>query len=243
MWRFALLLAYLIVPTPLWAQQTNYRQIVYFDAKNHKLPLSTGASYAVETEYIDSLRAIERWYSAPQKVREVASFSNLKRRWRDGETVTYYEEGSLKRRTVYRNGEMLESVGYYPNHKLRSELYAKKDSITERKCYTENGLPVNCDTLTRRTCPGGKPKSCSATSAVRYPVKALKTGVQGKVTVSFVVSRFGELVDVWIVDSPSPLLNEEAMAAVRRLRVFCPHYLDCEPVDTYYTVSINFRIQ
>lgn len=198
----------ILLPAALLAQKANRKQMVYYNAKNCRLSSPAGAAYAIQTEYIDSLRAIERWYSGPQKIKETASFSNVKRRSRDGETATYYDDGSLKTRLVYQNNHLLTRFSYYPNHKLRRQLRAEQDSIVEDRCFTENGLPINCDTLARRMdCPNGQPKPCTIYSVVRFPTKALKAGVQGKVTVGFVVSRFGELIDVWIVDSPSSLLR------------------------------------
>ena len=145
---------------------------------------------------------------------------------------------------AHQNSHLLNRLIYYPNHKIRRQIRVEQDSIVEDKCFTENGVPVNCDTLARRmVCPSGQPKPCAIYSVVRFPVKALKAGVQGKVTVSFVVSRFGELVDVWIVDSSSSLLNEEAVAAIRRMKQYCPQYIDCEPMDVQYTLPINFRIE
>lgn len=218
--------------------------MVYYDAKNRKLPSQTGAAYAIQTEYIDSLWAIERWYSGPQKVKETATFSNVKRRTREGETVKYYDDGSVKTRLVYQNNHLLTRFSYYPNHQLRRQSRVEQDSIVQDKCFTESGLSVNCDTLSKQmNCPNGEPKPCAIYSVVRFPTKALKAGVQGKVTVSFVVSRFGELVDVWVVDSPSPLLNEEAIAAIRRMKQYCPQYIDCEPMDVQYTLPLNFRIE
>jgi TonB family protein len=91
--------------------------------------------------------------------------------------------------------------------------------------------------------PNGQPKPCTIYGVALYPAKALKAGIEGKVTVSFLVSRFGELVDVWVVSSPSPLLNEEAIAAVRRMKEYCPQYIDCDPMDVLYTRPINFQIK
>ena len=234
----------LLLPATLLAQKANRKQMVYYDAKNRKLPSPAGATYAIQTEYVDSLRAIERWYSGPQKIKETDSFSNIKRRTHDGETVIYYDDGSVKTQLIYQNNHLLTRLSYYPNHKIRRQIRVEQDSIVEDKCFTENGVPVNCDTPARRmVCPSGQPKPCTIYSVVRFPVKALKAGVQGKVTVSFVVSRFGELVDVWIVDSPSSLLNEEAVAAIRRMKQYCPQYIDCEPMDVQYTLPINFRIE
>ena len=239
-----LLMIGLLLPATLLAQKLNRKQMMYYDAKNRKLPSPSGAAYAIQTEYIDSLRAIERWYSGPQKVKEIDSFSNIKRRIHDGETIIYYADGSVKTRLVYQDNHLLSRLSYHPNHKIRRQVRVDKDSVIEDKCFTENGMLVNCDTLAKRmSCSSGQPKPCTIYSVVRFPEKALKAGVQGKVTVSFIVSRFGELVDVWIVDSPSPLLNEEAVAAVRRMKQYCPQYIDCEPMDVQYTLPMTFRIE
>lgn len=235
---------WLLLPATLLAQKSNRKQMVYYDAKNRRLPSPTGATYAIQTEYIDSIRAVEKWYSGPQKIKESDSFSNIKRRTHDGETVKYYEDGSVKTRLVYQNNHLLTRFSYYPNHQLRRQIRVEQDSIVQDRCFTESGLPLNCDTLAKRMdCPNGEPKPCTIYSTVRFPTKALKAGVQGKVIVSFVVSRFGELVDVWVVDSPSPLLNEEAIAAIRRMKQYCPQYIDCEPMDAQYTLRLNFRIE
>ena len=246
MWdhRFTLLLICFLLPITLLAQKANRKQMVYYDAKNRRLPAPTGAAYAIQTEYIDSLRAIERWYSGPQKIKETDSFSDVRRRIHDGETVFYYDDGSVKTQLVYYNNHLLTRSSYYPNHKIRRQVRVEQDSVVMDKCFTENGLPVHCDTLARQmACPSGQPKLCTIYSVVRFPAKALKAGVQGRVIVSFSVSRFGELIDVWVVDSPSPLLNEEAIAAVRRMKQYCPQYIDCEPMDVLYTVPITFRIE
>lgn len=218
------------------------KQIAYFDARNVKLSSPKGAAYAVETEYQDSLRATERWYSAPQKVKEVGNFSNIGRRLREGETITYYPDGNIKRRTIYQQGRIRENYSYYSNHKLRHYFRLEKEKMTEQKCFAENGSVINCDTLIRQTkCTPSIP-TCSVSGAVRYPTPALKAGAQGLVKVQFVVNRFGKLADVWIVESPSPLLNQEAMAAVRRMKKYCNQYIDCEAVDTIFTLPITFHI-
>ena len=240
----ALLMISLALPVGALAQKTSRQQMVYYDAKNRPLPFPLGAVYAVKTEYIDSLRATETWYSGPQKIKEIISFSNVKRRERDGETLAFYDDGTVKRRIVYRNSSLLERVSYYPSHKISRRVRAERDSVVEDKCYDEAGLLIHCDTLAKRmTCPNGQPRQCTVQGVALYPAKALKAGAEGKVTVRFAVNRFGELVDVWVVASPSALLNEAAVAAVRRMKEYCPQYIDCEPMDVLYTWTITFEIK
>lgn len=240
--QYALLLCWLVCPYSLWAQ-TPKKQMTYFDAQHHKLLAAKGASYAVETEFLDSVRAIEKWYFAPQKVREIAAFANIRRRTREGETVVYYDDGKIKRRMNYRAGAMLELSAYYPNGKLRRHYVYDKDSVTERHCFDENGASLTCDALTQQTTCADNAKSPAETSYVRYPAKALKLGMQGKVIVQFVVDRFGRVASIWVKESPSPLLNEEAIAAVRRIKKWPPKTIDCDPIDRLYTLPINFHIE
>ena len=51
----------------------------------------------------------------------------------------------------------------------------------------------------------------------RYPSQARKAGEEGVVRVHFVMNRSGEVLEAWIeLSSGSALLDEEAVAAVRR---------------------------
>ncbi|MFD1470376.1 TonB family protein [Hymenobacter caeli] len=197
----------------------------------------------METEFLDSLRAVEKWYFAPQKVRGIASFSNLRRRLRDGETTIYYDNGSVKRRTTYRAGDAQEESAYYPNGKLRRHRIFGKEAVAESKCFDEHGTPLNCDTLAWQIkCPP-RPATPSEYMSIRYPTKALKLGIEGEVRVEFMVDRFGRLVDVWVVESPSVLLNEEAIAAIKRVKKWYNVIVDCEPIDTLFTLPVTFHIE
>ncbi|QNP51587.1 TonB family protein [Hymenobacter qilianensis] len=216
--------------------------MAYFDAQNRRLINSVGASYAVETKFTDSLRAVETWYFAPKKVREVASFSNIRRRIRDGETVVYYDNGSVKRRESYQDGARQgEGLAYYSNGKIRRRDRYENQKRVLQECFDESGGAMNCDTLDRRACPNQVPFTQQTTN-VRYPAKALKLGIEGVVKVKFVVNRTGQLVDVWVVESPSPLLDVEAIAAVRRIKQWRVGLIDCDPMDTFYTLPLTFKI-
>ena len=240
----AFLLIWFAVPAIALAQQANRKQMVYFDAKNRALPSPTGATYAVQTEYIDSLRAIERWYSGPQKIKEVAYFSNLRRRLHDGEMTTYYDDGSIKSKTVFLNGRVKQHFSFYSSRKVRTHYRQESDSIKTTKCFSENGVAIDCDSLAQQAkCPTGLYKPCTTQLQVRFPTPAFKAGAQGKVLVGFSVDRFSRLVDTWIIESASPLLNEAALKAVRTMKVFCPGYVDCETTDAFWKIPITFKIE
>lgn len=74
-----------------------------------------------------------------------------------------------------------------------------------------------------------------------YPEEARRDGVEGMVAVQVVVSETGEALAPTVLVSPSPLLAEAALAAIRRVR-FTPGRHDGEPVKVRVTVPITFRL-
>jgi TonB family protein len=75
----------------------------------------------------------------------------------------------------------------------------------------------------------------------RYPSSARGAGVQGAVVVRGIVRKDGTIDDVEIIKDLPYGLGEAARAAVSRWR-FRPATYRGEPIDVYYTVTVNFRL-
>ncbi|HYI07437.1 MAG TPA: TonB family protein [Thermoanaerobaculia bacterium] len=76
----------------------------------------------------------------------------------------------------------------------------------------------------------------------RYPSAARRQGVQGPVVVRGIVRRDGTIDNLEIIKDLPYGLGEEARRAVSRWR-FRPATFRGEPIDVYYTVTVNFRLQ
>lgn len=76
----------------------------------------------------------------------------------------------------------------------------------------------------------------------RYPPAARRAGIQGAVVVRGIVRRDGTIDDVEIIKDLPYGLGEAARRAVRRWR-FQPATVRGEPIDVYYTVTVNFKLQ
>lgn len=76
-----------------------------------------------------------------------------------------------------------------------------------------------------------------------YPVTAQENGVQGRVTVSFVVETDGSITDVEVAHSVDPFLDREAMRIVKAMPKWTPGKKDGKPVRVKYTVPVVFRLQ
>ena len=92
--------------------------------------------------------------------------------------------------------------------------------------------------------PGG-PAALQAflSSNTKYPVVAQENGVQGRVTVAFVVERDGSITDVRVVRSVDPSLDREASRVVRSMPRWSPGKQNGSTVRVKYTVPVVFRLQ
>ena len=90
--------------------------------------------------------------------------------------------------------------------------------------------------------PGGTQPEEVDRVVPRYPPLARRAGVEGAVVIRGIVRRDGRIDDVEIIKNLPYGVGEAAREAVSRWR-FRPATFRGEPVDVYYTVTVNFRLQ
>ena len=80
-------------------------------------------------------------------------------------------------------------------------------------------------------------------NAIKYPVVAQENGIQGKVYVTFVVSKDGSVANAKIARGVDPSLDQEALRVVNALPKWKPGMQKGKAVSVSYTVPINFVLQ
>ncbi len=78
---------------------------------------------------------------------------------------------------------------------------------------------------------------------IRYPAAAQKANVQGRVFVSFVVTKTGDIADVTILKGIGSGCDEEAIRVVSRMPNWKPGSQSGEPVNVKYNLPINFALE
>ncbi len=78
---------------------------------------------------------------------------------------------------------------------------------------------------------------------IRYPAIAQENGVQGRVTVQFVVNTDGSIVDATVLRGVDPYLDKEALRVVNSMPKWKPGKQRGKPVRVRYTVPVMFRLQ
>lgn len=92
--------------------------------------------------------------------------------------------------------------------------------------------------------PGGQGALMSyLNSHTKYPVVAQENGVQGRVTVSFVVERDGSITDVHVVRSVDPSLDREAARVVSSMPNWQPGKQNGSAVRVKFNVPVQFKLQ
>ena len=91
--------------------------------------------------------------------------------------------------------------------------------------------------------PGGKEAlKNDIIKAIKYPDKAKKDGISGKVFVSFVVNKEGKVEEPKIERGVDPLLDEEALRVIQQLKTWTPGSQRGVKVKVMLTVPINFAL-
>ena len=90
--------------------------------------------------------------------------------------------------------------------------------------------------------PGGTQPEELDRAIPRYPVAARRANIQGPVVIRGIVRRDGTIDNLEIIKDLPYGLGDEARRAVSRWR-FRPATYRGEPIDVYYTVTVNFRLQ
>ena len=92
--------------------------------------------------------------------------------------------------------------------------------------------------------PGGMPAFMKyLTENIQYPSEAKKNKTEGRVLANFIVNIDGSISDVKIVDSLSPLMDEEAIRLLSSMPKWEPGRQRGKKVKVRYTFPVTFRLQ
>jgi protein TonB len=77
---------------------------------------------------------------------------------------------------------------------------------------------------------------------LKYPPKAKKQKIEGKVIVKFTINYEGKVTNI-MTQLGDPILQTEALRIIRLLPVMKPALFKGKPIGTNYSVQITFKLQ
>ncbi|MGN1210577.1 MAG: TonB family protein, partial [Candidatus Cryptobacteroides sp.] len=78
---------------------------------------------------------------------------------------------------------------------------------------------------------------------LRYPSRAVEEGIQGRVTVNFIVEKNGTVTNVTVLKGVHPLLDDEAVRVISASPKWKAGKLKGEKVRTAVTIPVEFRLE
>jgi TonB family protein len=140
---------------------------------------------------------------------------------KDGLFATYWENGNIKRKDIYLNGE-----------------------LTAGKCFDDKGLEVKYYPYEVITIyEGGMDALMRFLSLnIRYPISAQEAGIQGKVIVSFLIKKDGTVDKFNIARSLDTATDAESIRVLSLIKNWKPTIIDGEIVDFPVTLPVVYRL-
>ena len=127
------------------------------------------------------------------------------------------------------NGEILKAKEVIaepepPKHEEENKVF----DIVEQQPFFPGGPAAHMKYLSENT---------------KYPVVAQENGVQGRVTVQFVVEKDGSISDLHVLIGVDPSLDKEAVRVVKSMPRWTPGKQNGITVRVNYRVPVLFRLQ
>ena len=155
---------------------------------------------------------------------------------------TYYSNGQVEHEYYHRPGE--DSIEYSYFNEVGKLLYhsVKKKSHVDtgtRSSYTkvDEKFFVNVEPTMQRTSPQEYLSSCLV-----YPKAAIQANQEGKVYVTFLIDRLGEVKNVEILKGVSEELDNEAIRIVKMMPRWNPGFDEGLPCNVRLNVPIKFML-
>ena len=77
---------------------------------------------------------------------------------------------------------------------------------------------------------------------IKYPKQIMEEGIQGRVTVSFIVEKDGRVSNVRLLRSVQPSLDKEAIRVVKSMPKWTPGKQNGKPVRVRFNLPVMFKL-
>jgi TonB family protein len=220
----------------------------YLAADQSPCPTVAGAAYRIE-EHQRAELAERRQYNlldGPEWLEKVletgqdAAGRLLHRR------TWYYPWGQL-RKQIMRCGEVLSYQTYFENGDPKLSKQAEAGRLTERFAYAPERGSTYLYVEKMPEYPGGDNQQLvrDIQKAFKYPSQALRNREEGRLIISFVVTRTGRVANIQVKQSVSPSIDEAGIRAVSGIGVrrWRPGFQNQRAVEVSYNVPVTCKIQ
>lgn len=224
----------------------NAQTTTYYNAKNKKVKsLEKSDFYIVlADDSTHKSRNIERQYNkAGQLVSEQRFFlkdNNVKQF--DGLSRKWYGNGQLQLETNYSEGKR---VGAQTRYKEDGTIFHKVEFADGEIIPSQPKSEYILEHVAQMPeFPGGdKELDKLIMSRIKYPIYPFSNNIQGRIFVSMVINKSGQIEDAYIMKSSNNVeLDDEALRVIYTLPAFKPGSQNGFVVAVRYIIPVTFKL-
>lgn len=222
---------------------------VFYTASAKQLPSRVGAVRFIVTTPTLTGGVVQRIFNAHGAMLEQVPYADADAKTREGIALEWLPSGDLKGRRIYKTGQLDgQAVLYYPNGTIKQLTIYQQGQEKSKQCYGPNGQPSDCPEETR----AGKVYAAyqfgdlvlarQVQHETRYPAIAAGTvPLLGQVVVACAIGVDGKVREIRVYKGLGTAYDREALRVVNGLRgSFSPQLQDGEPVESFYTLGVDF---
>lgn len=232
----------LIVNYNVFCQDT-----IFFDSDWKKINTYKQSEYysIILRDNTDTSKAKVTTFFKSGQIRQELFYSNLSKHLRDGASKTWYNDGKLKEEAYYADNKLHGKLQtFWDNGRLKRDDLYEKGKLIEGKIYNSDGAPTQYyDYEIMPQFPGGFNELVRfLTTHLKYPKKARRQGIQGKVVLKFIVDSEGSIQNITVAKSVSEELDNEAIRVVKKMPKWQPGLFDGTKANVYYLLPVSFKL-
>ena len=158
-------------------------------------------------------------------------------------TCTTDRNGEFSFSTSSQNGSYLTiSKDGFKTAKIDLTNASDQLTFTLERVQSTGNESASDDIIEQPEFPGGTIQMLTFLQrTIRYPKECRDSDIQGRVLISFVIDKEGNVTNAAVSKSAHPLLDDEALRVVEMMPQWTPGKVNGKVASMEYTVPINFR--
>ncbi|MBQ0155499.1 MAG: energy transducer TonB [Bacteroidales bacterium] len=141
------------------------------------------------------------------------------------------------------NAEMLDEIYDPEDEQVEEEQTVEEEPTVEKQAEEEQEDEIFERVEKAPTFPGGQGAMMEFLSKnIKYPADCQRSGIQGRVIVSFVVNKDGTIQNVEVIRSVHKSLDAEAVRVVKSMPAWSPGEQQGSKVRSKFQLPVFFRL-
>ncbi len=237
----------------LWSTVTVAQKTdtTWFTAQWVKTNATNGKYYRLTTRALNNNVYTVKEFAVKGKLLMQGSYSSLDPEVKEGNFSWWFESGKKKMEATYEKDARMHVIEWDEKGKVIFEhrqvlpgLNVVKDSISIAETSSDSTAIFFANLKDLPKYPGGDKAMIEFLSKnIKYPKKAAKANITGRVNIQFKVNKEGKITDATVMSFVHPLLDAEALRVVAMMPDWIPGTIDGKPVNVIYRIPINFFLK